>query len=396
MYQTHKMGDFLKHRSEFFTIDDFQEYKRVRVQLHGRGIIQRDSITGSQVKTKKQQAAKAGEFLVAEIDAKVGGFGIVPPELDGAIVSSHYFLFEIDESVCLKEWLDYFVRGGLLTEQVTARGSTNYAAIRPHHVLDFEVPLPSLPEQRRIVGRIEELAGKVEEARRLRVAAAGEAGLLLQSAKQTLFDPEDMQTQHWTEYALGDIAEIRSGVTLGRILSGSTIKLPYLRVANVQDGYLDLEEIKEVEIRETEFDKWQLERGDILLTEGGDWDKLGRGTVWEEEIPNCIHQNHIFRLRVDQTVFDPYFLLALISSPYGKTYFQGASKQTTNLASINQRQLKAFTVYKPSYERQQQIVSYLQDLQSKLAKLREMQELTQTELDALIPAILDKAFKGEL
>lgn len=259
---------------------------------------------------------------------------------------------------------------------------------------------PTLPEklaeQRRIVGRIEELAGKVEEARRLRVAAAGEAGLLLQSAKQTLFDPEDMQTQHWTEYALGDIAEIRSGVTLGRILSGSTIKLPYLRVANVQDGYLDLEEIKEVEIRETEFDKWQLERGDILLTEGGDWDKLGRGTVWEEEIPNCIHQNHIFRLRVDQTVFDPYFLLALISSPYGKTYFQGASKQTTNLASINQRQLKAFTVYKPSYERQQQIVSYLQDLQSKLAKLREMQELTQTELDALIPAILDKAFKGEL
>src|SRR5215212_3316521 len=95
-WHTVPLGDFLIQRKEFFTIDDFARYKRARVQSHGQGIVLRDEIDGTEIKTKKQQAARMGEFLVAEIDAKVGGFGIVSPELDGAVVSSHYFLFQID------------------------------------------------------------------------------------------------------------------------------------------------------------------------------------------------------------------------------------------------------------------------------------------------------------
>src|SRR5207237_4668412 len=138
----------------------------------------------------------------------------------------------------------------------------------------------------------------------------------------------------WPLSKLCDVADIRSGVTLGRKLCGPTVRLPYLRVANVQDGHLDLREVKEVDVLADEREKWRLQPGDILLTEGGDWDKLGRGTVWRGEIPNCIHQNHIFRVRVKPSEFDPRFLAAFIASPYGKRYFQAASKRTTNLASI--------------------------------------------------------------
>ena len=88
------------------------------MKSHGKGIVLRDEVDGTEIKTKKQQAAQTGEFLVAEIDAKVGGFGIVPPELDGAVVSSHYFLFQIDEQKCLKNWLNWFVRYNSLEEQV--------------------------------------------------------------------------------------------------------------------------------------------------------------------------------------------------------------------------------------------------------------------------------------
>jgi type I restriction enzyme S subunit len=91
------LGRVLKHRSEFVTIDDTQTYKRCRVQLHAQGIVLRDKLEGAAIKTKSQQICRTGELLVAEIDAKLGGFGIVPPALEGAIVSSHYFLFEIDE-----------------------------------------------------------------------------------------------------------------------------------------------------------------------------------------------------------------------------------------------------------------------------------------------------------
>jgi type I restriction enzyme S subunit len=200
----------------------------------------------------------------------------------------------------------------------------------------------------------------------------------------------------WPTKLLDDIAEIRSGVTLGRRLTRGTIRLPYLRVANVQDGHLDLSEIKEVEVLESEVEKWKLRSGDLLLTEGGDWDKLGRGTIWRDEIPNCIHQNHIFRLRTKSEEFVPEFVAKLISSPVGKTYFQKASKQTTNLASINQRQLKAFSVFQPPLPEQRRIVAKLDALQSEVDALKRLQAGTAAELDALLPAILDRAFKGEL
>jgi type I restriction enzyme S subunit len=163
-----RLGDVLTHRKEFVTIDDLQTYKRPRVQLHAQGIVLRDEVPGALIKTKKQQVCREGEFLVAEIDAKVGGFGIVPSSLGGSIVSSHYFLFVVDESKLDRQFLDFFVRTPAFREQVAAQGSTNYAAIRPAHVLAYEIPLPLLAEQRRIVAHIEALAAKIAEARSLR------------------------------------------------------------------------------------------------------------------------------------------------------------------------------------------------------------------------------------
>ena len=98
-FQMVPLGDVLRQRSEFIEIDDFKTYKRCRVQLHAQGIVERDVVPGFEIKTKKQQICRAGEFLVAEIDAKVGGFGIVPDDLDDAIVSSHYFLFDSSENL---------------------------------------------------------------------------------------------------------------------------------------------------------------------------------------------------------------------------------------------------------------------------------------------------------
>src|SRR5262249_27068394 len=120
------------------------------------------------IKTKKQQVCSAGEFLVAEIDAKVGGYGLVPDSLDSAIVSSHYFLFTVEQSRLDRAFLDYFIRTPSFREQVEAQGSTNYAAIRPAQVLDYGMPLPPIAEQRRIVARIDELASLVQEALEVR------------------------------------------------------------------------------------------------------------------------------------------------------------------------------------------------------------------------------------
>src|SRR5207237_2970493 len=101
------------------------------------------------------------EFTVAYIDAKVGGFGIVPSALDGAIVSSHYFLFVIDETKLDRSFLDYFIRTPAFRKQVAAQGSTNYAAIRPTDVLGYKIPLPDLSEQEQILRRIEDIGAQI-------------------------------------------------------------------------------------------------------------------------------------------------------------------------------------------------------------------------------------------
>ena len=145
------LKELLTHRKGFITIEDTLIYKRCRAQVQAKGIVLRDEIIGKGIKTKKQQVCKTDDFLVAEIDAKVGGFGIIPEYLEDAIVSGHYFLFEIDKTKLLPEYLGIVVKLNDFFKQVKSTGSTNYAAIRPYHVLEYVIPLPSLIEQESIV-----------------------------------------------------------------------------------------------------------------------------------------------------------------------------------------------------------------------------------------------------
>ncbi|MFO1422728.1 MAG: restriction endonuclease subunit S [Candidatus Competibacteraceae bacterium] len=162
----------------------------------------------------------------------------------------------------------------------------------------------------------------------------------------------------WRIIPLSSVADIQTGLALGKEAKVDPVRVPYLRVANVQDGYLDLTEIKEVVIERSILPRYSLRPGDVLMTEGGDYDKLGRGFIWHGEIPNCLHQNHVFVVR-PHTEMLSYFLAALTSSDYGRAYFQGCSKQSTNLASINSSQLKAFPVPLPPIWEQEAITSKL-------------------------------------
>ena len=181
----------------------------------------------------------------------------------------------------------------------------------------------------------------------------------------------------WEVVKLSAISEIRSGVTLGKEYPVSgTKELPYLRVANVQDGYLDLSEIKLFRLPIAQIPRYKLEVGDVLMNEGGDFDKLGRGTVWQGQIPHCLHQNHVFRVRLNHKEMLPEFLSIYSSSNYGKTFFLLSAKQSTNLASINKSQLNAFPILKPTLTEQHRILNSISNQSSML-------EITQGNLDKL-------------
>lgn len=201
----------------------------------------------------------------------------------------------------------------------------------------------------------------------------------------------------WVWASLDMLGEIASGVAKGtkRDASIPLREVPYLRVANVQRGYLDLSEIKTILATERDIEELTLRYGDVLFNEGGDRDKLGRGWVWRDEVENCIHQNHVFRMR-------PYLretLPELIShhgNTFGKTWFQSAGKQTTNLASINMSILRAFPVPVAPAEEQQEILSRLNLQLEALSDQEKSVALGLKQAEAQRKNILKAAFSGQL
>ena len=187
---------------------------------------------------------------------------------------------------------------------------------------------------------------------------------------------------------LFELADVRTGLAKGKSTKGIAIKVPYLRVANVQDGRLDLSEVREIEIEDKHLDRYALRAGDVLMTEGGDFDKLGRGTVWNGEIEPCIHQNHVFAVRPRENKACAGFIAAIAASEYGRNYFLSCANRSTNLASINSTQLKALPIPSAPVVEQERIASIVDvALQAAHASTRLVESLI-TERATLSTALL--------
>jgi type I restriction enzyme S subunit len=267
------------------------------------------------------------------------------------------------------------------------RKTTNISNLDAERFKQLEIPLPPLREQQRIAAILD----KADAIRRKRQQASLLADQFLRSVFLDMFGNPVTNPKRWNEYVLKDIAEIRSGVTKGKKIDPSTaVTLPYMRVANVQDGYLDLSDIQNITVSSIDAEKCRLINGDILLTEGGDPDKLGRGYVWHGEIKNCIHQNHIFSVRIyEQNKIDPLFLSALIGSQRGKRYFLKVGKQTTGIATINKTVLSEFMPFLPPYKLQLKYVEVLKKTQA----VKQQYESLNT---GLFESLSQKAFSGKL
>ncbi|VVB62828.1 Type I restriction modification DNA specificity domain protein [uncultured archaeon] len=331
-------------------------------------------------------------------------------------------------------YLNYFEYHGYVTG--TTRLKLNQAPMR-----QIPIPLPPLPEQHRIVTRIEELfshldAGvqalqkakaqlqryrqavlkaavegrlteewrkghpEVEPAEKLRYRILSlkqrKSGRKYKESRELDTTGLPVLPESWLWMRLDSLADLKGGITKDakrKINNGR--KIPYLRVANVQRGSLDLDEIKEIEASEELISELRLERGDILFNEGGDRDKLGRGWIWQEELPECIHQNHVFRARLYSNEVSNKFV-SWFGNTYGLKYFIKEGKQTTNLASINLTKLSAFPVPLPTSEEQKRITYLVDDLLYISDDLAKVMNLDLNFADKLRQSILKRAFEGKL
>ncbi len=269
-----------------------------------------------------------------------------------------------------KRYLFHYLQSDIFQKFICNTGSrAAQAGFNKEDLKKLNIQLPDLEEQKQIVKTL-------DTADTLRQKRKEQLNLLddyLKSVFFEMFGDLVMNDKGWCTNKLSEISEIVSGVTKGRKLNPENcVTVPYMRVANVQDGHINISDLKKISVLPSDVEKYRLQRGDVLLTEGGDPDKLGRGAVWCYDITDCIHQNHIFRVRISSTnIIKPLFLSWLIGSEYGKRYFLRAAKQTTGIATINSTQLKKFPVQ----------ISPI-DLQNKFASIVEQVEQTKHKMCA--------------
>ncbi len=257
----------------------------------------------------------------------------------------------------------------------------NINNIRNEHIDALSVSWPDGIERQRIV----EILSKINSVIYFRKAELQKLDDLIKARFVEMFGDMFLNTMNWPEKRLDSIADIMSGITKGRkIKTVELYEVPYMAVSNVKDGFIDWTTVKTITATINEIEKYRLLSEDVLMTEGGDPDKLGRGAIIHNPPKDCIHQNHIFRVRLDQSILLPIYMEQYLQHHRAKTYFLNCAKQTTGIASINMRQLSALPILIPPLEQQKEFSEFVAQVDKSKAAIQKSLDETQLLFDSLM------------
>ena len=318
--------------------------------------------------TSNYKVVRRGDLAYATIHLDEGSLGILR-DADAGLISPMYTVFEVDREQVEPAFLFALMK---LPTMVARYQRIGEGSIHRRKSISFErlgrliFNIPVIEEQRRILNvldandeAIERTEAVIAATERLRDSLLHE--LLTRGVPGWHGEWKEVAgvgtvPACWEVVRLGEVAEVQTGRAVNRKSANHwDVEIPYLSVANVKDGYLDLSILKTMRVSTPEIERYRLRRGDVLFTEGGDADKLGRGTVWQGEIEQCLHQNHVFAVRTRRTALQPEFLAAYAASDPGKRFFLNAAKQTTNLASVNATQLRKMPIPVPDIREQAKV-----------------------------------------
>lgn len=408
-WETHKMKYLFDERSEKGHPDE-----PLLVASQNMGVVPKDVYGNRTVEAQKDlqllKLVHIGDFVIS-LRSFQGGLeyayyqGIISPAytvlVPHAPITAGYFRYLSKSKLFI----------GLLTLCVTGiREGQNidYGKLRDHIL-----PIPPRAEQDQIVRYLDWQVSKINRliaAKRkqidlLKVKRQRELSHVMQYGinqhdpiKDTGIRWIGQTPKRWSITVLKRCASLRSGITLGKQYppGTKTISVPYLRVANVQTGYVDTLDIAFLDVTESEAEQYQLPSGCVLMTEGGDRDKLGRGCVWNNSIYPCIHQNHVFAVTTNDDLLCNRYLEYLSASDIGRMYFDITAIRTTNLACTNATKVLAFTFPLPDRKEQDRIIDYLDNLMSQYAKLISSIQRQISTLNDLCTRLISDVVTGQV
>jgi type I restriction enzyme, S subunit len=393
VYPKVALRNVLSKSEETIDLEPTAQYKQITLKLWGKGVVQRNVVKGTELAGSRRYLARVNQFIVSRIDARHGASGIVPSELDGAVISNDFPSFNLDLSQILPQYLNWLSKTKQFIElcKTASEGTTNRVRLQEDLFLALEIPLPPLHEQRSIVARIEELSAKIERARELRRQAQEEAEICFeQSVIETFNTFANVDTLPLKQITL----KIGSGSTPdGGRASYLESGIPLIRSMNVRmrnfswDGIAYIDNFTHNKMKGT-----FVKPNDVLLNITGA--SLGRVACVPLDLKEANVNQHVSIVRPNERL-KPRYLMYWLSQSNIQKYIWNEQKGATR-QGFTKTQIEELEIPVPPLQEQEWIVAYLDELQGQVDRLRALQEQSAAEIEALLPAILDKAFKGEL
>jgi type I restriction enzyme, S subunit len=342
-WPTVKLGELLTHYTEYIQVAEPRGYPKLSVKLYGKGVVLDAPADGAMLKMQRHQLAKPGQVILSEIWGKKGAIGFVPREGQGALCTSHFFLFDVRDDKLDRRWLQAIFDANYLEEQLDAeaKGTTGYAAVRPKILLACEIPLPPLSEQRRIVARIEELAAQIHEARTLRHQAAEEAEALLASHRRATFG--ESPADDWIPLSdyVSSIANGKSPATDGRLAASN--EWGVLKVGAVSFGVFDERENKALPISYVVPPALEVHSGDFIMSRANTVELVGACALVRRTRPKLMLSDKTFRFifREPRKVLPEYMEQVLKSPPLREQIERVASGTSPTMKNISKEKVLA-------------------------------------------------------
>jgi type I restriction enzyme S subunit len=387
-----RLGDVLRRSENIINLDPDQTYREVKVRLHGKGVVERRQVKGVEIASDRRFEASAGQFIVSRIDARHGASGIVPPDLDGAIVTNDFPLFDVVCDRLTPDFLYWMSKTASFVDlcKRASEGTTNRVRLSESRFVALEIPLPPLSEQVRVVARIDELAKKVANAQLLRNELSREIGALQSSHSRQLFESLNDPRVPLETVCSTIVDNLHTNPAYS---DNGTV--PCIRSPDVGFGMLNLDGAKRTD--EHEFVRRTIRGAPqpddiVLVREGGGTGKCALVLPGQRFSLG----QRVMMLRPDQAHILPrFFLYQLLSPVIQEDYIQPLAKGSAS-PHLNIGSLRQFPLVLPSIDDQRSIISKLDALDAKFRAVMALQLATSEELDAMLPAILYKAFNGGL
>ncbi len=440
-----RIGDILTRHKTPVTVQDDVIYKQVTIRTNYKGVVLRGTKTGAEIGTKNQWRVATGQFILSRIDARNGAFGIISKELDGAIVTNDFLAFDVNEDEVEHEFFNVFLQSPVFLDACikASRGNTNRKRIEEDFFLAFKLNLPPLPQQRHLITKInkarsgiavanpeiarqETLVTKLKQAI-LQEAIQGKltadwraanpdvepAGQLLhriRTEKARLIAEKKLRKEKplpeiapdeipfeipdkWEWYCVADLGLVMGGLTKNAAKRGThKLIMPYLRVANVYANRLQLTNLQEIGVTDSEIERVLLKENDLLLVEGnGSRNQVGRVALWDGSVAPCVHQNHVIKVRFREPKIARWTLYWFLS-PDGRQLIESQAKTSTGLYNLSTGKVGKLPIPLPPLAEQAAIVKRVEALMTLCHEMEAEIGRSRSHADHLLQAVLKKAF----